>query len=908
MGRNNSVNTVNYGFAKVFEPLLQSGWTSYMDMAIAILNDPELSNRYLINERIKGNIAKDELLLARFDNYKKTDKQLKNKKKDNKGIPITPREFAGLFNGLERNVELTKKLNDLMRDVISYMRKEESRMQQFTKSSSTRQLFIKREAIYLNYSDDRIAGYNLRPDTMQYVYFFKEIYKWRHNLSNSGSRYELNEIEKIKAKYGYSTDGFKKMINSKTTYFFVFRYANPDYSLIDDLKRENEKNIQEKEKITTHITNNLSDTIPGVPIESIDKAKDIDQILNELTDRKKKIVKQIEMRRELIKVLIEKKPKCWTKDIAKNLAAIINDTRTLNRILINQDKIDESSDVYAFHKHRFDYPDPDYLPSHITSIIFQNDHYLRNIKHSNNDVDYSHTLKELKLLLKKEDLTIEELKEIGYISNSIAWHLMHLGRKQKDSQRANEDIEIYVDALFKLHHHVHYIVEIHSIVESMILYRLKPETVMNDIIEPIIKLIKIMCGNNNDIKYYIGSLSKKTGLINKCKYFIEANSENSNNTILVAIVSMFLACITDNYADPYNTIHAFYETVEKDDSCFDNNNNLYLYYLLCYYEFEQSRMLIGKFIYDEDLSRNFIGEILYIITLIYDGDEEWFQRGCSKEFREDLDHYISEYSKEEKTFFTEQLLMILKKVRYAIQDYIIIDDSLDDEEDDSLDDEEDDSLDDEEDDEIEIDEEGLVFMNNFISILCKKNLSYREAYLLKEIKDSCSDVEMDEDTYNEINNLIKRGDLSREELDFIIEELEKAIEKAEGNDAAITNRVVDDDMEGLICKWSFEDCKKRIENIIKEAVSIGLNQEWVQLICFCFSFNIVATIRFNIEEKRISEEETAGALNWLKNFITEKVIWNDEKEIIKDYLSSVITDRLLSSRFNKSTDLNIGDW
>lgn len=907
MNRKFRIDTVKVDYAKVIEPLLKSpsgGWVSYMDMAIAILNDPKLSNRLLKDDTQKI-ISKDPKLLERFKKSEIDKRFLKGKIRNN-GISITCSEYAGLFSGMERNVEIMRTFKDsFLKKRLSEMREMQSALQQYTKRSSTRQLFIKEEKIKFTDSDEKIASYNLSDETKQFIKFVKEVKKWKKESSKNDSHYELNEKKRIINDFGYSDDGFgddETYLTNSLKDFQIYRYADSTYSLIDDLEKNYDKSKQPIEEDKNSISSVLMDNIPGTPIESIDKAIDLDNILNQVIEHVDRTKKTNAKRREEISRRSKEQSKGWVEENNRDFGGIIADTRGLKyflKELYNQlNKIDDSNDIDACFTHRLKHPNPDYLPSHITSIIFQNDHYLRNIKHSNNDVDYSHTLKDLKLLLKKEDLTIEELKEIGYISNGIAWHLMHLGRKQKDSQRANEDIEIYVDALFKLHHHVHYIVEIHSIVESMILYRLNPETVMNDIIEPIIKLIKIMCGNNNDIKYYIGSLSKKTGLINKCKYYIEANSENSNNTILVAIVSMFLACITENYADPYNTIHAFYETVEKDDSYFDNN--LDLYYLLCYYEFEQSRMLIGKFIYDEDLSRNFIGETLYIITLIYDGDEEWFQRGCSKELREDLDHYISEYSKEEKTIYTEQLLMILKKVRYAIQDYIIIDDSLDDEEDDSLDDEED--------DEIEMDEEGLIFMNNIISILCKKNLSYREADLLKEIKDSCSDVEMDEDVYNEINNLIKRGDLSREELDFIIEELEKAIEKAEVNGAAITNKVVDDDMEGLICKWSFEDCKKRIENIIKEAVSIGLNQDWVQLICFCFSFNIVATIRFNIEEKRISEEETAGALIWFKKFITEKVIWNDEKEIIKDYLGSVITDRLLSSRFNKSTDLNNGDW
>lgn len=687
MGRSFRIDSVKVDYAKVIEPLLQEGWTSYLDMAIAILNDPVLSNNHLKHEKHKSNISKDPKLLERLKLHESIRKNKKDNKGD-KGISLTNKEFAGLFKGMERNVELFIELRERrLKKYLSAMREMQSVIQQHTKRSSTKQLYIKEEIIYFTDSDDKIASYNLRPETLEFIKFVKEIKKWAVVTSDLES---ANEIQKIKSKYRYSDEGFAKRKNYFTkdlVFFQIYRYADSKYSLVDDLEKKSDKNKQEIEINTPHISSDLMNIIPDLPNEIGDQAIELQRSFNELFELKEHTSRANSIRQEEINRLKEEQQKGWVKEVNRIIAGKIGSKRALKIVITEllkqlDENLDDSDDIEAFHEHRINHPNPDYLPSEITSVIISNyEYYLSKIKPiiKNNQEStkkqrerkgsffnyFSGQMRGMVSLLKKKDLSYGELEVIGDVSRELLAIGCQIQRKRQNSIKS--DVEWKVEnALQELDKYVEYILEVHPIVEALILYGMKPDSGVDDIIQPITRLIMIGCSENGDLKKYANTLEKLTGVISSCKNYIKTNINNAEHKITVGVVALFLATIEDDFSDQFNAIRPFIQLV-GEKSYYNDKNEDDLFKLFLFYFFKTIMEDVKVALTNKD--QTFYVHMRWLFYIIFVMSESLNEDWCGTELLKEVRNNITNYSKLEKQENEAKMLLILCIIKYGLNRY-----------------------------------------------------------------------------------------------------------------------------------------------------------------------------------------------------------------------------------------------
>jgi len=824
MNRKFRIDTVKVDYAKVIEPLLKSpsgGWVSYMDMAIAILNDPKLSNRLLKDDTQKI-ISKDPKLLERFKKSEIDKRFLKGKIRNN-GISITCSEYAGLFSGMERNVEIMRTFKDsFLKKRLSEMREMQSALQQYTKRSSTRQLFIKEEKIKFTDSDEKIASYNLSDETKQFIKFVKEVKKWKKESSKNDSHYELNEKKRIINDFGYSDDGFgddETYLTNSLKDFQIYRYADSTYSLIDDLEKNYDKSKQPIEEDKNSISSVLMDNIPGTPIESIDKAIDLDNILNQVIEHVDRTKKTNAKRREEISRRSKEQSKGWVEENNRDFGGIIADTRGLKyflKELYNQlNKIDDSNDIDACFTHRLKHPNPDYLPSDITSIIIHYDDYLWNIRRDDNYTYYTNKMKDLVLLLKKKDLTYDDFNSINGLSQDLFWFERDLKNKKDNYSRSDETESKLFEAISKLHKYVDVIMELHPIVESLIRNGLKDDAEMNDIIHPVLNLIRFYY-RGYDINYIV-SLEKLTGLKSRCYNYLNTHCIVAKKKSIVAVVAMLLAYLEDDFSDPYHIIHPFFESIEIN--VFIDKDKEDISYLCSYYCFDFYRHLVNSKLYNGDLDHVFINSLRNMLDLINLVDDVAYSWRCKFILLGEFEKYISTISKTNINRIKEKALYILSAV--------------------------------------------LTFCNSMTIYLSKDEIPHfkENAMLIMDIvKNSIQPTVCNDIVFDDI--II---DVSSNNIDFIDNDTDN----------------VDANIESLYNK-SIAECSERINQFLEEANSIGLKGEEMQLIYYSLSLYVADFIFHKLREYGFSKKRFLDALNRLNTPLYDKMEWNIEKYIIRN--------------------------
>lgn len=480
----------------VIDDLFRQGWTSILDIALAINN-------------LKGTYDSEQGI----------------------GIPyymfLLDDDSVGCYNAKD------------IRDALSVMRDVWSNMERSVPYKVLSKHFedneIEEKSLVFTETDKVLDEYHLRADTRDYYNYIRDI----KNLGgNKNGFIDLQERNRIIEQYKLHDLSNRKIGFDKKNVPFLklFKYRDSNYSIKLDLKE-----YLEKEKIYKSISSLLKVEETLNPIVSEIEAKAIyyQKECQKLEKNARKIIGDYLFKIDKLKV---EQPVDVDK-ITQHYNGILRLSRTAK---IEDSVVREWCNNLGTHL--LNNIRADYIPLDVKDKIMTINNYDVELKP---EIDYTKRYEDLYSLLKTETISIDNLNRV----RDDCWELIFLFlRFDTVQQNTLKDIH---NAIIDLYESIPFVVATHEIAVLLRKYEYDHLGVLNNIIQPIKRIIisyELRMSNRANFKC---DKAKEDLIIICSSYLHNTNFKGYDDNIILCLIIILLSHLKNNYPDP-NASHEAY--------------------------------------------------------------------------------------------------------------------------------------------------------------------------------------------------------------------------------------------------------------------------------------------------------------------------------------------------------------
>lgn len=615
----------------VIDDLFRQGWTSILDIALAINS-----------------------LKETYD------------PKQGTGIPYYMFLLDDDSIGCYANAKDIRAALSVMRDVWSNMERSVS-YKVLSKHFDENE--IEEKSLVFTETDEDLNAYHLRPNTKDYYDYIRDIKKLGGNKNGVRDLQERNRIIEQYELHDLSNRkiGFDK---KNVPFLKLYKYRDSNYSIKQDLEE-----YLEKEKIYRSISSLLKVEESRNPIVSEIEAKAIyyQKESQKLENNARKIIGDYLFKIDKLKV----EQSVDVDKITEHYNGILRLSRTAK---IEDSVVREWCNNLGTHL--LNNIRADYIPSEVKNKIMTINNYDVKLKPK---IDYAQRYEELNSLLKTETISIDDLNRV----RDDCWELMFLFfRFDTVQQNTLKDIH---NAIIDLYESIPFIVAMHEIAVLLRNYEYDDHIrILNDIIHPIKRIIisyELRMSNRASFKCD----KAKEDLIIICNNFLNNTSFiGYDDKIMSCLIGILLSHLKNKYPDPNDSKEAyiycsfFLDTISNWDEITkyikneDQQKDLDL--LINKYFWEQQKHMMLSNLWDDSLEIHYrcqeipkaICSLLIQSEFYMTASNEWeFRLICMTKLYTDLTFFLEN----ESNYFhnsTDVLYAVLKNVISIVLEYIDI--------------------------------------------------------------------------------------------------------------------------------------------------------------------------------------------------------------------------------------------